>query len=129
MWKEITIISVILIIVIGGDIFTHNYTKKSVEMMHEQIDDLTTDLINNIDNEELVESKYNNILSLWEDRFKVLAFYLEHDELEKIKTELVALKANLDVGEYEKGVEELEKCKYILEHVQEKEQFSLMNVL
>lgn len=128
MWKEITIISVILIIVIGGDIFTHNYTKKSVEMMHEQIDDLTTDLINNIDNEELVESKYNNILSLWEDRFKVLAFYLEHDELEKIKTELVALKANLDVGEYEKGVEELEKCKYILEHVQEKEQFSLMNV-
>ena len=67
-------------------------------------------------------------METWEDRFKVLAYYIEHDELEKVKTELVILGANIEVEEYEKGLEELEKSKYILEHIQEKEEFSLMNV-
>lgn len=127
MFKEFTIIICIILAVIGGNIFSQNYTKNSVEMVTQKIEELSEILINT-DDKELMKEKHQDILDTWESRFKILAYYIEHDELEKVKTELVILGANIEVEEYEKGLEELEKCKYILEHIEEKEEFSLMNV-
>ena len=128
MWKETIIIIIILIIVIGGNLLAQSYTKNSVEMMNEKIDILSEILVDQDNAKKEIKQKYEQIIYICDDRFKILAYYIEHDELEKVKTELVVLGANIEVEEYEKGLEELEKCKYILEHIQEKEEFSLMNV-
>lgn len=127
MKKEYIIIICIIVVVIGGNLFAQKYTEKSVEMMSDKIEEMIPDIIEG-NNDDLIKQKYEKISQIWESRFTVLAYYIEHDELEKVKTELVTLQANLEVREYEKGLEELEKCKYILEHIEEKENFALMNV-
>ena len=104
MFKEFTIIICIIFVVIGGNIFSQNYTKNSVKMVTEKIEKLSEDLINSSD-KEVIKEEHQDILDTWERRFKVLAYYIEHDELEKVKTELVILGANIEVEEYEKGLE------------------------
>lgn len=128
MLKEIIIIACILVIVIGGNVFTQIYTKRSVELMNVEIDKLSDKLVKDGVSPQDMEENYNKIIQIWEERFEILAYYIEHDELEKVKTELVVLGANMKVGDYEKGLEELEKCKFILEHIEQKEECSLMNV-
>lgn len=128
MLKEIIIIACILVIVIGGNVFTQIYTKRSVELMNVEIDKLSDKLVKDGVSLQDMEENYNKIIQIWEERFEILAYYIEHDELEKVKTELVVLGANMKVGDYEKGLEELEKCKFILEHIEQKEEYSLMNV-
>lgn len=128
MLKEIIIIACIIAIVIGGNVFTQMYTKRSVELMNTEIDKLSDELVIDGVSQQVMQENYNKIMQVWEERFKILAYYIEHDELEKVKTELVVLGANMEVGDYEKGLEELEKCKFILEHIEQKEECSLMNV-
>ena len=53
----------------------------------------------------------------WEKRYKVLAFYIEHDELEKVETELTGLSADLNVEEYKHCITELDTTIFILEHM------------
>lgn len=128
MWKEIIIIITILIIVVSGEFITQNNTKKSIEDVIDKIDLLIEDILNEKYDSFEINKKYSDILNTWDKYYEVLSFYIEHDELEKVKTEFVALKANIDVEEYEKGLEELSKSRYILEHIQSKEQVCLKNI-
>ena len=58
----------------------------------------------------------------------ILAFYLEHNELEKIETELTGLRASIETEEYDQAVNELDKAVYLLKHVDEKNRLSWKNI-
>ena len=64
----------------------------------------------------------------WKDKFEKFAFYIEHDELEKVETEIYCLNANIDTKEYQQAIEKVEKCKYILRHIEEKENLNFKNI-
>lgn len=128
MLKEIIIIVSIIFIVIGGDVFIQMYTKKSVELMNNELETLGNSLLQENPTQQQIQTDYDKAIQVWEKRFKILAYYIEHDELEKVKTELIKIQANVQVKKYEESLEELETCKYILEHIQEKESLTLMNV-
>jgi hypothetical protein len=64
----------------------------------------------------------------WEERYKILAFYIEHDELEKVEIELTGLSADISVEEYKHCIAELDTTMFILEHIQEKEEFHLRSI-
>lgn len=64
----------------------------------------------------------------WESRHNKLAYYIEHDELEKVETNLVALKSFIDSNEYAEAVSELDKSVFILKHIEDKYDFNLENV-
>ena len=57
-----------------------------------------------------------------------MAIYIEHDELEKVKTDMVALEGFIEVEDYETGINELNKSVYVLQHISDKYSFSLVNV-
>lgn len=126
MYKELIIITVVIILIVALDVITGKYTKDSVEVISNQLNELRIDILD--ENKEKAENKMQEIKQKWEERYKVLAFYIEHDELEKVETELTGLAADLNVEEYKHGIAELDTTIFILEHIQEKEEFHLRSI-
>ena len=64
----------------------------------------------------------------WEKINKKTAFYLEHEELEKVNSSMVKFKSYFELEEHTEAIPELENCKYILKHIQDKESMNLINL-
>lgn len=128
MYKEIIICSIVIIIVVGLNILTENYTKESVTLMTDKLDNLKQTMISEEQNEENIKEKMDIILNDWNNRHKMLAYYIEHDELEKVETELVLLKGNIEVKEYDQGIPNLNNCIFILNHIKEKTALQIKNI-
>ena len=126
MYKELIICAVVILIVVVLNICTEKYTKESVTLITDNLDTLKL-AIQEKNNEE-TSKQINDIIEEWDNRYKKLAYYIEHDELEKVETELVALKANIEVEEYEQGMSDLNRCIFILEHIKEKSALQIKNI-
>ena len=126
MYKELIIISVVIILIVGLDIVTGNYTKESVEVISKGLSELRGYIQE--ENKEKAKNKMEEIKEKWEERYKVLAFYIEHDELEKIETELTGLEADISIDEYKNCVSGIDTTIFILEHIKEKEEFHLRSI-
>ena len=126
MYKELIICIVVILIVVVLNIYTEKYTKESVTRITDNLD--TLKLAMQEENSEETSKQINDIIEEWDNRYKKLAYYIEHDELEKVETELVALKANIEVEEYEQGMSDLNRCIFILEHIKEKSALQIKNI-
>ena len=119
MTKELVISVIIVVVIIAGDIFTTKYTNKSIET--------ATKSLSKIDADKLKE-KIKEIRADWNKRHKKLAIYIEHDELEKIETDLAGLNGYLDKEEYGDSMAQLDISVYVLEHIKNKTTLSLINI-
>lgn len=140
MKKEIVISIIIIIFVIVGNIITQNYTKQCVAKINEQLIDLKQESIkkekdeknekneNNENNENKLEEKIKVVEDDWDEMQERLAFYIEHDELEKVETQLFILKGNIESGLYKEMLPEIEKCAFILEHIEDKTTLNIKNI-
>lgn len=128
MYKEIIICSIVIIIVVVLNICTENYTKESIVLISNNLESLKQNMLSEEQNEENINSQIDDIVNNWDERYKKLAYYIEHDELEKVKTELVSLKGNIEVKEYEQGIPNLNNCIFILEHIKEKTALQIKNI-
>ena len=126
MYKEIIIIMVVISLIVGLDIITNNYTKQSLEIITSELNLLREYIL--IEDKQKAEEQMQIVKEKWEDRYKTLAFYIEHDELEKVETELTGLSADINVEEYKHCIAELDTTIFILEHIQEKEEFHLRSI-
>ena len=126
MRKEIIIVFIIIIIIFATDILTQNFTKKSISLINEKLDNIKTTIINNETND--LNSEIKNLDENWTDINNKMSFYIEHDELEKVNTSLVKIKSYIEFEEYSEAVPELEECKYILDHIKEKQRLKIINL-
>lgn len=126
MYKEFIIIIVVVALIIGLDIITNNYTKKSVDSIYNELSILKEHILK--EDKSKAEGQMKKVKEKWEERYKILAFYIEHDELEKVETELTGLSADLSVEEYKHCIAELETTIFILEHIEEKEEFHFRSI-
>ena len=126
MYKEFIIIIVVIVLIVGLDIITNKYTKQTIAMLSSDLNRLKEYILE--ENKEKSEEQMKKIKEEWEERYKILAFYIEHDELEKVETEMVMLEADIEVEEFKHCVSELETTIFILEHIQEKEEMHFRSV-
>lgn len=126
MRKEIIIVFIIIIMIFATDILTQNFTKKSISLINEKLDNIKTSIINNETND--LNSEIKNLDENWTDINNKMSFYIEHDELEKVNTSLVKIKSYIEFEEYSEAVPELEECKYILDHIKEKQRLKIINL-
>ena len=61
----------------------------------------------------IVKNKKEEIKKEWENRYNKLAYFIEHDELEKVKTDLTALNSFIETKEYAEANSELDKCVFV----------------
>ena len=117
MTKELVISVIIVVVIIAGDIFTTKYTNKSIEIATQSLSEIGKEM-----------EKIKEIRDDWNERHKKLAIYIEHDELEKIETNLASLNGYLDMEEYGDSMAQLEASVYVLEHIKNKTTLSLINI-
>ena len=128
MRKEWIICLVVILIVVITDIITQNYTKKAVEDLEIKLEDLKEELEKEEIDKEKLEEEMEDVMEEWRKKYDKLAYYIEHDELEKVETELTSLKAHIDIEEYDHGVPELEKSIFTLNHIKDKFKFDIKNI-
>lgn len=126
MLKEAIICIIIVVGILGLEFYTQNFTSKTVSEITEQFDELKE----NISNQKIEQANQDidNIWSKWEQKQKKLAFYIEHDELEKVHTAIVKMKSYITTENFSEALAELEDGKFVIEHIQEKNSFNLQNV-
>lgn len=131
MWKETIICIVLVIAIIIGNYMTQNYTKKSVKELSNKLNVLKEDILNVEEHKITIEQAKKTMEEVkkeWEVRHDKLAYYIEHDELEKVETDLTSLNSFLEAEEYAEAISELDKGVFVLKHIEDKYAFNLENV-
>lgn len=128
MKKEAIITIVIIITILISEWVTQSYTKKAFGEIEEELKNLKEEiLVAKDDNKKLIE-KTEKIAELWETKQQKLSYYLEHNELEKVNTQIVLIKGYLESDSMQDAIPDLEEGLYIIEHIKEKEAFKLKNI-
>ena len=128
MKKEIIICFIVISIVIIGNILTQNYTKQSTKEMNEKLYELRTELTRKEKDKEKIAEKVERVKEKWEEKQELLAYYIEHDELEKVETQIFLLSGEVETKLYEDAVPEIEKCIFILQHIEDKTALNVKNI-
>ncbi len=131
MYKEIIFSIVIVVVVVVGNVVTQNYTHKSVKNTTTELEELKQELLSE-SNEDIdwdnAKEKFSVLQTEWRNSFEKLAYYIEHDELEKVDTNLIGLKSYIDTQEEADAVSELEKSVFVLKHIEDKTRMNLKNI-
>jgi len=128
MRKAIVISIVVIISIIIGNILTQNYTKQSITLISADLKELRQDLLKEDVNWESAKQNIEKIQQKWLQKYKKMAFYIEHDELEKVEDNLTGLKSYIDTQEVAEAVSELDKSVFVLKHIEEKNVVNLKNI-
>lgn len=128
MYKELVIIIIIIVLVIAGNIITQNNINKSVEVMSQELNTLRDEISNENTSKQEAQNHISKINDTWEEKSETLAYYIEHDELEKVTTELTKLKADVEIENYDFAIENLDNCIFILEHIKDKSSLKIVNI-
>lgn len=126
MYKELIICTVIIIIIVTLDIFLQNYTKNSTT----EIEEILSEIKESVENKDTTKQndKLNLLEQTWEDKHNKLAYYIEHDELEKVDSSIVKVRHFLENGDIPSAIAELETGKFVLKHIEDKYKFNFQNI-
>lgn len=126
MIKETVICIIIVIGIIGLELFTQNFTGKTVKKITESFSKIENEIVKQ--DIEQINIEIETISNKWEEKQKKLAYYIEHDELEKVHTAIVTMKSYIKTNDFSSAMAELEEGKFVIEHIQEKNSFNLQNI-
>ena len=126
MFKETVICIVIVVLIFSLDMFTQGYTDRTTAEINEIFSELK-DLAVKEDKEKM-ETKIAELDEKWSEKHDKLEYYIEHDELEKVDTAIVSAKSYIQTEDYSSAASEFDVGKFVLEHIQEKYKFNLVNI-
>ena len=126
MLRESIICIIIILGILGLEFYTQNFTKKCVNEITQIFSNIKENIIKR--DKTRLNEELENISNKWEEKQKKLAYYIEHDELEKVHTAIVKMKSYIENDDYSSAMAELEDGKFVLEHIQEKNAFNLQNI-
>ena len=127
MWRDIVFCIIIIVIIITVDFFIQDYIKNSAEDMTVKLDDLKQE-VSNKEKEKINEVDTKEVRETWEERYKILASVIEHDELEKVEKNLTGIYSALENKELSEAISELDESMFILRHIKNKYSFKIENV-
>ncbi len=126
--REILICIIIVSIIISLDVIMQNYTKKSTDEVIGQLEKLNEDIkLQKLSQTELKEQSIK-IKEMWQEKNSTLAYYIEHNELEKVETDITSIISYIETGEYNLALDKIEVNIFILKHIKDKYQLSLANI-
>ena len=120
MRREAVITILIILVIIIGEYLTQRYSEETLGGVQDSLGELKEQILSSeIEVSELIE-KTNQIYDKWEEDNELLSYYLEHDELEKVNTQIVLVRGFLESDTPEDSIPEIEEGIYIIEHIKEK---------
>ena len=100
MVKEFFICTIILVFIFIGNGITQGYSRSSIENINEKLTDLKEEMNTEEINDEEILKKEREIDNQWQEMFARLAYYIEHEELEKVSRNLENVKTYIELKEY-----------------------------
>ena len=130
MGKETIICIVIVILIVVGENFVHSYTIESIEELSNNLTQLKSEILKNEENIDMdyIKDELSQIEEEWRQRHDKLAYFIEHDELEKVETDMTSMKSFIKAQEYNEAISELDKSIFVLKHIEDKYAFNLQNI-
>lgn len=125
MKKELFICLIIIFMIVISDIVLQKYTNSSMNSLNDNLNELKQELK---DEATFNKIKLKKIKEAWSKNFKVYTCFLEHDELEKINTQLVAIESGIEIEDKEYVYEEIDKAIFIIDHIESKQMLKLDNI-
>lgn len=125
MFKEIMICFLVFIFVFGVNVFTKKCTEDSINIINEKLEKVKNSIL---DSNEEYRKNIDETFDIWDEKKKCLEFFIEHEELEKIELELRELKAKDTSKSLEDGLINVEKAKFLLNHIKEKYRLKIQNI-
>ena len=126
MKREILIACIIIILIVILNIITANYTDKVMEEMTSDLDKIRMQLVAR--NGENLNDKTDEVIKKWEEKKNLLAYYIEHTELEKMELYLFELNSNIETDEFNIAIQSLDSCKFMASHIRDKYEVALRNI-
>ena len=126
MFKESVICIIIVVVIFSLDMFTQDYTNKTTLEITKIFSDLKEQILK--EDKEQITKQIASLEESWKGRHNKLAYYIEHDELEKVDTAIVQVKSFVENEEIPSAIAELETGKFVLEHIERKYKFNLQNI-
>ncbi len=126
MWKEIIICVVILLMIFMGNYITQKYTTESVTNLNTQLKELE-EKVKTGENNSII-NQMNELKSNWDERYKNLSYFIEHDELEKVETKLTAINGYIEADNLEEVRSNIQETEFILKHIEKKYAVIIENV-
>ena len=125
--REIIIIISIIIIVIVGTLFIHNYLEKTTNTLVGKLENLKEDIEEGIDTQEL-EQKSEEVYSKWDEINERWSNIILHEEIDSIETALIRAKSKIKIKKQDESIEDIETAIFLVNHIKEKEKTSLKNI-
>ena len=121
--KDIIAIVVIIVFVIGINFITDKIMSDSVFEIISIANEIDIELETKINMEKvyLLDEK-------WEEKENALAFFSEHDELEKVTKEVKKLVVSSNNKLKYEIKDEIEQIRFLLSHIEEKNKLLLKNI-
>ena len=126
MKKGIIIIVVVIFGVCILNIITDTITSESVNIVINDLQELKENL--ELENNEEIKIRMKNVEDNWLRKKNKLEYFIEHDELEKVSSEIYIIKGNIEQEKYEDDIPEIENAKFILKHLEDKYKFMFKNL-
>lgn len=127
MLKEIIICVTIVFSIFTVDKITQDYTEEKSSLIQKNLSSLRKSLLEE-EQKDIIDSKLKKVEEDWEDAYKKLAYFIEHDELEKVETDITTLKSYIEMDDIVMAVSMIDESSFIIEHIKDKNDFSLKNV-
>ena len=125
MTKEVIIASIILILIVLANIWVSHFIDGKLNHIIAELDELET--VMKDEKYDEAQKKVDELDDYFAESEDVLSCYIEHDELEKVKTEFTSLKTYIKLEE-DDAFEALDKMAFIIRHIEEKDDIRLKNV-
>ena len=124
--KEYLIIIVILVIVFLTNYITSKNLGEAVKWMSDGITSIENKISENKESE--AQQEFYELEEKWKKEAETLSLFVEHNELEKVSTNIVIIESNFETDETDKVLENLAEVRFLLEHIEEKNQLKLKNI-
>ena len=128
MKKELIICIVIIGIILIGNYITGIYEEKAIKTINNNLEEIKMELEKQEKEEKIIKKKLENLKENWNKVYTKLAYFIEHNELEKVETSIIILTSFCKTKVYEKAVSEIDKSMFVLNHIQEKDKLKLENI-
>lgn len=128
MHKELIISIVIVISIFALNFITQSYTDKTVTEVKECLEKVKEELTKEEPDFEKAIISADKAFEKWEELDDKMVLYIEHNEIEKVTTAITSTVSFTKMKDEGQAVDSIDRCKYLLEYIDEREKFTLDNI-
>lgn len=127
MLKETLIALFAFIMVVVGNSVTESYATDTINNLSNELQNLRA-IVDEEEDYQKASKEANKVYDSWREKYSKLAYFIEHNELEKVETALTQARSNIETEEKAEAVSQIDTTVFLLSHIQSKLSFEWENI-